>query len=493
MYYGVEKTIKLYSEQLTLNELMSLEILFDYRESCKNYFYSRFSGIEYLDKLNFRDIRDSLLVKDVKDEMKKFHLPARTWKMDLSEAISNIKTMWSNMETEIKHYIRNNENLTDEDRHYLFYVLKSKNLWAEAVQTKKITETKKLSKIKISKSKEYLINLLCRYTRMAKPKISVSRNLKSIQFDTGMYDLVDGILSLQTQNKGQRLLIKLRNKVTIKKGDIRIVLNRDHRILEVHKLILVPETEIDKKEDVGLDKGYTKMFSSSSGKEYGIVLGDLLNRSCDFINKKNKARNYYHSLVRNLEKELKENKKLTDEEQKKIKQKIERIKKNNLSDKTYKKHRNRHKEIIKSYVNHEIKRLILTEHPSRIALEDLTFESVSKGNNKHYNRKMNLWIKGYIDERINYYAKKYDIEVVYVSAAYTSQFCSICGARLDKRTGIHNEIGHCPNCGEIDANINAAKNIKARLYDSIIQLYTPYKKIEKILLDRYEKNVKRKK
>ena len=271
MYYGVEKTIKLYSEQLTLNELMSLKILLDYRESCKNYFYSRFSGIEYLDKLNFRDIRDSLLVKDVKDEMKKFHLSARTWKMDLSEAISNIKTMWSNMETEIKHYIRNNENLTDEDRHYLFYVLKSKNLWAEAVQTKNITETKKLSKIKISKSKEYLINLLCRYTRMAKPKISVSRNLKSIQFDTGMYDLVDGILSLQTQNKGQRLLIKLRNKVTIKKGDIRIVLNRDHRILEVHKLILVPETEIDKKEDVGLDKGYTKMFSSSSGKEYGHI------------------------------------------------------------------------------------------------------------------------------------------------------------------------------------------------------------------------------
>ena len=68
----VEKTIKLYSEQLTLNELMSLEILFDYRESCKNYFYSRFSGIEYLDKLKFREIRDSLLKKEIKDEMKKF-------------------------------------------------------------------------------------------------------------------------------------------------------------------------------------------------------------------------------------------------------------------------------------------------------------------------------------------------------------------------------------------------------------------------------------
>ena len=57
--------------------------------------------------------------------------------------------------------------------------------------------------------------------------------------------------------------------------------------------------------------------------------------------KKNKVRNYYHSLVRNLEQELKENKYLTDIEQKKIKQKIKRIKLNNLSDKTYKRTRNR--------------------------------------------------------------------------------------------------------------------------------------------------------
>lgn len=145
---------------------------------------------------------------------------------------------------------------------------------------------------------------------------------------------------MQTQNKGQRLLIKLRNKATIKKGNIRIVLNRDNCVLEVHKLILIQETEIDKQDDVGLDKGYTKMFSSSSRKEYGIVLGDLLNRSCDFINKKNKIRKYYHSLVRNLEQELKENNYLTDIEQKKIKQKIKRIKLNNLSDKTYKRTRN---------------------------------------------------------------------------------------------------------------------------------------------------------
>ena len=483
---NVNKTVKFYSHSLSKDELSILEDTLQSRKCCRNYFYARFSGIEYLNKLDFREIRNHL-VNYEKDEMKKFHLLGRTWKMELSEVISNVKAMWVNTADEIKHYIRDNENLTSEDQHYLFYILKSKDLWVEALQFKKVSETKKLSTIQVSKDKSYLIKLLCRYTRLAKPQISKSIHLKSIQLDTGMYDLIDGNLNIQTNKKRSRLKIKLRNNVTIKKGNIRVVLNREKNILEVHKLILVPQKENNYSNDVGLDKGYTKMLSSSSGKEYGIVLGELLSKTSEYINQKNKTRNYYHSLIRNLEQELKENASLSKKDQKRIKQKIKRIKQHNLSKKTYIRHRNKDKEIIKSYVNHEIKRFILTEHPSRIALEDLKFESTFNKKMKNFNRKMSLWIKGYIDERLNYYADIYNIKVVYVSAAYTSQFCAICGTKLTSRTGEHKEIGNCPNCGEIDANINAAKNIKARLYDSEITLYTPYKKIEQILMDRYSK------
>lgn len=483
---NVNKTVKFYSHSLSNDDISVLENILQSRKCCRNYFYARFSGIEYLNKLDFREIRNHL-VNYEKDEMKKFHLLGRTWKMELSEVISNVKTMWVNTADEIKHYIRDNENLTSEDQHYLFYILKSKDLWAEALQFKKVSETKKLSTIQVSKDKSYLIKLLCRYTRLAKPKISKSIHLKSMQLDTGMYDLIDGNLNIQTNKKRSRLKIKLRNNITIKKGNIRIVLNHEKNILEVHKLILVPQKENNYSNDVGLDKGYTKMLSSSSGKEYGIVLGELLSKASEYINQKNKARNYYHSLIRNLEQELKENTSLSKKDQKRIKQKIKRIREHNLSKKTYTRHRNKDKEIIKSYVNHEIKRFILTEHPSRIALEDLKFESTFNKKMKNFNRKMSLWIKGYIDERLNYYADIYNIKVVYVSAAYTSQFCVICGAKLTSRTGEHKEIGNCPNCGEIDANINAAKNIKARLYDPEITLYTPYKKIEQILMDRYSK------
>ena len=57
-----------------------------------------------------------------------------------------------------------------------------------------------------------------------------------------------------------------------------------------------------------------------------------------------------------------------------------------------------------------------------------------------------------------------------MSAVYTSPFCSKCGARLDNRIGIHHEIWHCPNCGEIDANINA--DIKINLMSTFIKCFS---------------------
>ncbi|MCD5452352.1 transposase, partial [Lactobacillus delbrueckii] len=77
------------------------------------------------------------------------------------------------------------------------------------------------------------------------------------------------------------------------------------------------------------------------------------------------------------------------------------------------------------------------------------------------------------------------IRTVDVNPAYTSQFCPNCGARFSERKGTHHELTVCPNCGEMNANTAAAVNILRRADDKNITLYTPYKKVEKILEDRY--------
>ena len=189
MSNAVPKDVKYHSNTLDKQVFDQLIETCDSREGCHNYFYSRFSGIEYMDNLKFRDIRDYLLTNE-KDEMKKFNIPSRTWKMELSETITNIKSMWSNTANEIKTYIRDNVNLSDEDRHYLYYILKSNELWAQVIKTQTVNETKKLATIQVSSDKKYLLKLLCRYTRKAKPKISHSTELKSMQFDTQMYRFI---------------------------------------------------------------------------------------------------------------------------------------------------------------------------------------------------------------------------------------------------------------------------------------------------------------
>ena len=90
---------------------------------------------------------------------------------------------------------------------------------------------------------------------------------------------------------------------------------------------------------------------------------------------------------------------------------------------------------------------------------------------------MSRWVKGYIDERLEYKAGCWNITVTVINPAYTSQYCHICGQHVDR----NNDTVKCPSCGTLDANINAAKNILHRKHDKEITLYTPYKKVKEIL------------
>ncbi|WP_338361321.1 transposase, partial [Lactobacillus delbrueckii] len=114
------------------------------------------------------------------------------------------------------------------------------------------------------------------------------------------------------------------------------------------------------------------------------------------------------------------------------------------------------------------------------AKEDLTFvkEKGVKSDNSRFARKMrkrlNSWTKGQLDERIVYLSSKNSIETHDVNPAYTSQYCPICGQHFEERYGSHHELTKCKKCGEMNANIAAAKNILSRLTDEEITLYTPY-------------------
>ena len=95
---------------------------------------------------------------------------------------------------------------------------------------------------------------------------------------------------------------------------------------------------------------------------------------------------------------------------------------------------------------------------------------------------MSSWIKSTIDEAIIKYCFIYGTKLVYVNAAYTSQGdsrfnCALMGTRIgDSFIGFDEVV--------LDADINAAINILARLYDSEINLYTSAEKVKEILTKR---------
>ena len=107
------------------------------------------------------------------------------------------------------------------------------------------------------------------------------------------------------------------------------------------------------------------------------------------------------------------------------------------------------------------------EKPTEIIAENLNFQSWSKKFPKGIKRKLSRWIKGYIQERLDYIASLRQIKITMVNPAYTSQFCHICGG-FGKRNG---KIFTCRTCGSVDADYNAAGNIKSRKNDTEITLY----------------------
>lgn len=83
---------------------------------------------------------------------------------------------------------------------------------------------------------------------------------------------------------------------------------------------------------------------------------------------------------------------------------------------------------------------------------------------------------------VNFVPEIVDGNEVYVNAAYTSQGdsrfnCALMGTRIgDSFIGFDEVV--------LDADINAAINILARLYDSEINLYTSAEKVKEILTKR---------
>jgi transposase len=93
-----------------------------------------------------------------------------------------------------------------------------------------------------------------------------------------------------------------------------------------------------------------------------------------------------------------------------------------------------------------------------IALEDLTGIRSGMKVRRKQRRNHHSWAFYQLRTFIAYKALLAGVEVFLVDPAYTSQTCSCCGERGQRKSLLFT----CKKCGDFDADINAAKNIAFR-------------------------------
>ena len=464
----VNKNIRTYSEPLSKDIFDDLVFIFKRYNSAKTYFSNRYGSINSFGLLKTykKDIRD-VLTSD--GSLDKFNMPKRYVRMALDDSIGAIKTRWINCIKKINLFINSKDDLNKDEKHYIRYILKSDKYFNLVLLKQEfelptiLNQYTNLDTVKLNK-------LIHRLVRKYLPKKSKYKYTNSIMVDSQMYNYEIG----STEFKLSSTILNKRHKLIITpiklNGNLQLKLDVKKRILRISNCIKIKSIETTNTEVIGIDKNYINAIDTSNKTSYGCDLNEILNEFTDVFSAKHKKRNYYYGLIKKY-KEIGDKKSL---------KKIENIRKFNLGKVKHNKLKNKYDSEVDKLINRGIKDFIINDKPKVIVVEDLSFVVKNKGKrNKKTNNKLSGFVKGKIQERIEYISDLNGITTEKVNAAYTSQICS-CG-----HFGVRKDnIFHC-QCGKVGYSGHvAAEEILRRRDDKEITLSSSPKQVKSILEKR---------
>ena len=460
----MKKTIKNYcftATQENLSELHELAIRYVRLKNEVFRFYGSLEGLKYVNYT--RDLRNNWSRLGL---FKRFNLLSKYSQCAFDDAFANIRSNWSNSIIMTKKNINKNHRFTKDEKHYMFYLLKAKDLLYKAITFQDFDKPDPFKDMVLDQDRlhKYLKSRLRNHLG-SKPHQYSNR---SFRIDKDLYryytDEKDRLwINISGLTSGKRIRLLLTSKIKI--NTTLIVVLKDNYI-KIHSPSTIEINNNDNIETISIDKGFKTVITSSNNNKYGENFNDLLKMESDRLNDKNKKRNKLRFLSKNSKDFIKSI----------------NIKTHNLGHKKY----NHQKEIqdnkIKEFVNQSLNKFFNQEKPKILITEDLTWQSKFRYN-KRSNRLMSSWVKGYLQDRIDFKCIVNGVHQVVVNPAYSSQFCHLCG-RLGSRTG---DKFYCTQCGVLDADYNATRNLLSRHTDKEITFYTSYKKVKEILLSRSSK------
>lgn len=422
------KTILQYNKEPISEENMKKlqEIANDYNK-VKNYVYKRFGGIKSLAKIYpGYTVQNEMTSSGLREQL---NMPSVYFYLAIFDALGDIKNQWTQTKSRVLQAIKESQNLTEEESHYLKFVLKVNNSVEAILNDKPVILPKKLQQKYELLAEQVDIHKMGNYL-----KRQVRKHLRKLHTDVSdgfsiterAYRYADHGIYLAIKEKRKRIFIPLTdgNQYT---RQIKIKLNQTKNGVTIQVPIDVQsQSHEDYQNKIGVSIGMFVMLTTENGQAYGTELGTYVIEEAEWIQKKTIS--------------YRRNKQANSGRQKYFEQK------------------RRKDAALHTYINAELNRFLREEKPQIIYIPKLPPNNKA-GNNKRYNRNISMWQRGYIRQRLTQKCLEHSIEMIEVFGKNISSECSNCGSIGKKEEGIFT----CSQCGfQIEEKINAARNARNR-------------------------------
>ena len=464
----MKRTVKIKAN--CLNNEDEILLIGTIQRNIKNYVWSRYSGIGSLLKQSGWTIRDELIQKDLLSKK----ITKTLSRVAIEKSASTIKTNWTTTKKKVKNAIKQNENLTEDDKRYLFLCLKHTPTLYNILNYKKVNYTTDyLKDLKIDVHR--LNNLLRRYIRRYKTKSHTNKTNVILTSNLYKFNSNDNTFTFLRKAKNSRIEISLTGNIPKLKGTLELVKNQKSNQYYLHvplDRVISKKNITNESELLGLDVGITDLITLSNGSVYGANSSELFYTLSDNLVNKNRSRLF--SYKQELEQRILNEQNLTTKAI--LEQKLKNLENNNLGSKKRISKISKYKSRIVSHINCELNKMVKEEDIEEIVREDLNWVSKKKNVSRKQENRFSTWSKGVLLERLSIKLAEKGIKETIVNPAYTSQVCCKCN-HLGDRKG---KEFKCSNCNlSIDADFNASINTKKRKFISEINIDTPYKEVKK--------------
>ena len=436
---SVVKSVRQYSAEPISEEDMErlLEIAADYRR-VKNYVYERYGGIGSLDKLYpGYTVQNEMTASGLRSELK---MPSVYYYRAVFEALGDIKSQWTRTRTAVRKAAVQNPNLTEEDCHYLRFLLKVNNAFA-AVLNGKLPEGKpgglpaavqaQSDALAEAADAGRVHSYLRRQVRKCQVKLHTEKE-EGFSVTERAYRYERHGISLATKQSRRRVFVPLTDSRE-HTGQLYVKLYPEERRIEITAAVHVKvKRHADYTNRVGIALGMKTLLTTDSGRRYGEAFGELHAAYAEWLREQSSV--------------------------------YGRNRADNAGRKKYKAKKHRKEERLHSYINSQINLFLKTEKPERVCMMKQTAPKAG-GVNRKINYSVTVWQRGYIRKRLIQKCREQSVEVVEVPGKGISVECSRCGA-VGSTEG---ESFRCGSCGyETDAKVNAAANALKRAEEGLI-------------------------